>query len=94
LDCDDPPIVVSTNAGDAVGIADPSYMLHQRSMVSLGRRPVSFDRPIGTEEYRALVEEGNFGDGLADTKALIVNTPENPSARAGASNLIHHGNDK
>ena len=69
-----------TEASDAVAVTNPAYMLYKRAIIALGRNPVSFERPAAEEEYRALISTNRqFSHGMRGAKALIVNSPENPT---------------
>ncbi|WP_199752081.1 pyridoxal phosphate-dependent aminotransferase [Actinoplanes sp. ATCC 53533] len=69
-----------TNDGDPVAITDPSYMLYERSVATLGRRPVSFRRPAADREFEALIgDDASFARDFGAARAVIVNSPENPT---------------
>lgn len=69
-----------TAAGDAVAVTDPAYMLYKRAIIALGRSPLTFERPVAEEEYSAMIDgNGRFANDMGGAKALIVNSPENPS---------------
>lgn len=69
-----------TNDGDPVAITDPSYMLYERSVATLGRRPINFHRPAADNEYEALIgDDASFARDFGTAKAVIVNSPENPT---------------
>jgi phosphonopyruvate decarboxylase len=73
-------ILSTTQDRDRVVITDPSYMLYERSVTTLGRVPVAVPRPTASEEYRALIEEQSaLSHGLSGAAAMIVNSPENPT---------------
>ncbi len=67
--------LVTTDPGEHVLITDPSYMLYSRALQTLGRRPQCVSRHITEHEY------ANAPDWKVEgaPKALIVNSPENPS---------------
>lgn len=69
--------LITTNAGDKIAITDPTYMLYERAFRMLGREPVGITRPAGGSEYEAAFQ----GDRriLSGVRALLVNSPENPS---------------
>jgi phosphonopyruvate decarboxylase len=70
-------LLATTSAHDSVAISDPSYMLYARTIQALERRPKPLARPPGVHEYVDMLQNG---DPLAGVKAMIVNSPENPSA--------------
>ncbi|AGE24458.1 aminotransferase class i and ii [Pseudomonas poae RE*1-1-14] len=73
-------ILCCSNAGDTVAITDPSYMLYERALLTLGRQPKRFSRPIHDEEFIKLIDNNPaFRTHLGGAKAVIVNSPENPS---------------
>lgn len=73
-------ILSTTNSGDAVAIGDPSYMLYERAIATLGRNPVPFHRVPSQEEYKEVIESmDKFSQTFGDAKAIIVNSPENPT---------------
>lgn len=69
-------LLVTTRTEDVVGISNPSYMLYARTIQTLGRRSKSIVRPVGTHEYAEMLRNGNRFD---DVRAMIVNSPENPT---------------
>jgi aminotransferase len=73
-------ILSTSEIGDVIAITDPSYMLYQRTIMALGRQPGSIQRPRGGYEYQAMFDLSNSeGSPLTKAKALIINSPENPS---------------
>ncbi len=68
--------LVVSDPADRILITDPTYMLYQRAIRTLGRDPVCLSRTIEEHEYETL-ERTTAIDGNA--RALIVNSPENPS---------------
>lgn len=69
-------LLVTTGTHDQVAITNPSYMLYARTIRTLGRQCKSITRPLGTHEYvEMLRDESQVGD----VKAMIVNSPENPT---------------
>lgn len=74
-------ILCTTEPGDSVAISDPTYMLYERTVRALGRQALPVRRPPGDAEYAQAVaqltpaDHGQFGR----ARALIVNSPENPS---------------
>lgn len=67
--------LVTTDPGEQVLITDPSYMLYSRALNTLGRQPVCVSRQISDHEY----EDARDWAAAGGAKALIVNSPENPS---------------
>lgn len=67
--------LVTTDPGEQVLITDPSYMLYSRALQTLGRQPGCVSRRITEHEYESAPEWAIEGP----AKALIVNSPENPS---------------
>jgi aminotransferase len=73
-------VLCATEPNDVVGLTDPSYMLYERSVATLGRRPKGFRRAAGMTEYAALVDsDAQFAKDFGCSKAIIVNSPENPT---------------
>lgn len=68
--------LVSSSAGDDILITDPTYMLYQRAIRTLGRNPVCLTRQCGDHEYAEL---SVLTAAAKKSRALIVNSPENPS---------------
>lgn len=68
--------LVTSSAGDDILITDPTYMLYQRAIRTLGRNPVCLPRRCGNHEYAELDALKNAAK---TARALIVNSPENPS---------------
>lgn len=79
-------ILTTTNPGDEIIIGDPSYMLYERLVTVLGRRPVPFLRHVGNG-YRWDIQalRGAVSD---RTGAIIVNSPENPTGYVCAEEEI------
>lgn len=69
--------LITTNPGDKIAITDPTYMLYQRAFKTLGRQPACVTRMAGGHEYEALFSSGDRS--FAGVRALLVNSPENPS---------------
>ena len=67
--------LVTTDPGERVLITDPSYMLYSRAIQTLGRQPECVSRHITEHEY----EHAPDWKVECKAKALIVNSPENPS---------------
>ena len=79
-------ILTTTDPGDEIIIGDPSYMLYERLVTVLGRRPVPFLRHAGNGyswDIQAL--RGAVSD---RTGAIIVNSPENPTGYVCAEDEI------
>jgi aspartate/methionine/tyrosine aminotransferase len=73
-------ILCTTEVGDIVSITDPSYMLYKRSILALGREHNYLARPIGEYEYKNIFNESSDTQyQLGKSKAIIINSPENPS---------------
>lgn len=70
-------ILVATEPGDGILIPDPSYMLYARLVTVLGRVPQRFVRSA-TDGYRYDIERLRSAT-TPKTRALIVNSPENPT---------------
>lgn len=68
--------LVTSSAGDDILITDPTYMLYQRAIRTLGRNPVCLPRQCGTHEYAEL---DALSTAAKIARAMIVNSPENPS---------------
>lgn len=75
--------LVVSDPADKILITDPTYMLYQRAIRTLGREPVCVSRAIEEHEYETL-EGAAVTDG--NTRALIVNSPENPSGYVASRN--------
>jgi aspartate/methionine/tyrosine aminotransferase len=73
-------ILCTTAEQDKVIISDPSYMLYERTIATLGRQVVSLRREAGNSEYiEALANEKGSESQLNGAKTMIINSPENPS---------------
>lgn len=68
-------LLAVTDPADRIAIADPAYMLYERIIHVLGREVVVLPRPSGEHEYAAGLNEHS----LQGAKALLVNSPENPT---------------
>lgn len=68
--------LVTSSPGENILITDPTYMLYQRAIRTLGRNSVCLSRGCGGHEYAALDE---LEKSAKTARALIVNSPENPS---------------
>ena len=68
--------LVTSDPGDRIAITDPSYMLYGRAIQTLGREPVCVSRTVGGDEY---VDTAAMRPDTEGARALIVNSPENPS---------------
>lgn len=69
-------LLVTTSAQDKVAISDPSYMLYARTLKTLERTPLRITRPAGNHEYAEMLAQDGALEGV---KAMIVNSPENPT---------------
>ncbi len=70
-------ILATSRPGDEYVIGDPSYMLYERLLLSLGRRPVPIVRKA-EEGYRW--DAGRVAGRITDrTAGVIINSPENPT---------------
>lgn len=69
--------LITTDPGQNILLTDPTYMLYQRALRTLGRRPVGLSRTPGGDEYPALKER--YASDMRNARALLVNSPENPS---------------
>jgi aspartate/methionine/tyrosine aminotransferase len=73
-------ILSTTQTAEPIAVTDPAYMLYARSIATLGRNPISFQRTPAVEEYKNLIETNDsFAQGFGGAKAIIINSPENPS---------------
>lgn len=68
--------LVTSSPGEDILITDPTYMLYQRAIRTLGRNPVCLPRQIADHEYAALDKLESAANAA---RALVVNSPENPS---------------
>lgn len=68
--------LATSSPGEKIAVTDPTYMLYRRAIRTLGREPVCVARRYGAHEYDELDELTAKTDGM---RALIVNSPENPS---------------
>ncbi len=68
--------LVTSDPGQEILITDPTYMLYQRAVRTLGRTPKCITRQPGDNEYAEL---NNWAGHAETAQALIVNSPENPS---------------
>jgi phosphonopyruvate decarboxylase len=75
-------LLVTSSAHERVAVSDPGYMLYARSIQALERQPLVLERAPGAHEYAALLAEP---ERLRGAKALIVNSPENPSGYVASS---------
>lgn len=64
---------------ESIAVTDPSYMLYRRAIQTLGRKPVSLTRPLAQHEYDACFTQDNHELLNQPYKAIIINSPENPS---------------
>ena len=79
-------VLCTTEPVEAVMYSEPSYMLYERAIAVLGRRAVSLTRSLFAEDqYRRTLSEN--GDAMgSDVRAMIINSPENPSGYVLARN--------
>jgi aminotransferase len=68
-------LLAVTDPGDRVAIGDPVYTLYARAIMVLGRHMISVPRLAAEHEYAAAFE----GNALKGVKALLINSPENPT---------------
>ena len=71
-------ILCTSDPGDTILITDPTYMLYGRSIQTLARTAVSITRRPGSE-YLGMLSEAGDSTVSKRTRALIVNSPENPT---------------
>lgn len=71
-------ILAVSDPGDGIIVTDPSYMLYERAIVTLGRKPITVEREPATDEYCAMIEAHRKTLPTA-ARAIIVNSPENPT---------------
>ncbi|NVJ96887.1 MAG: pyridoxal phosphate-dependent aminotransferase [Alphaproteobacteria bacterium] len=69
--------LITCDPGDTILLTDPSYMLYQRALATLGRHPLALTRTPGEHEYAALEQASK--DGFPKARAILVNSPENPT---------------
>jgi len=72
-------ILCTSDPGDTIFVTDPTYMLYQRSVRTLARNPVPLVRRPDSEYLGMLSDETMAATDLARARALIVNSPENPT---------------
>lgn len=72
-------ILCTTEINDIISVTDPAYMLYSRALKALGRKASFFVRTPGTYEYKDAFVRLAFQDVLQQSKAIIINSPENPS---------------
>lgn len=73
-------ILCTSDPGDTVLVTDPTYMLYERSVRTLGRVPITLIRRPDSEYLGMLENTAQVsGTKLAQAGALIVNSPENPT---------------
>jgi phosphonopyruvate decarboxylase/aminotransferase len=70
-----------TAPGERVACADPGYPVYARALRLCGRQAVALRRPLAEHEFAAALMEAP----LPDCKALLLNSPENPSAYVASS---------
>jgi aspartate/methionine/tyrosine aminotransferase len=69
-------ILATTRTNDEVAVSDPSYQLYARTVQTLERRPRRIPRPAGLHEYVEMLADETLLSGI---KAMIINSPENPT---------------
>jgi len=70
-------ILTCSEPGDEILVPDPSYMLYERTVQVLGRRPVRVPR---NAEAGFRYDIGRIDSAITNrTRAIIVNSPENPT---------------
>lgn len=72
-------ILSISEVGDSISITDPSYMLYKRTILALGRKPDTLSRPMEHYEYKNIFDNAGVEFDLGKSKAIIINSPENPS---------------
>ncbi|WMY75960.1 pyridoxal phosphate-dependent aminotransferase [Buttiauxella selenatireducens] len=72
-------IQCTTQAQQGVIISHPSYMLYERAVTALNRKPIALHRPLGDAEYYSALEAQQQDAAMQQAGAIIVNSPENPS---------------
>jgi aspartate/methionine/tyrosine aminotransferase len=73
-------ILCTSDPGDTIMVTDPTYMLYGRSVQTLARVPVPLIRRADSEYLGMLDDTEKMAGGkLARARALIVNSPENPT---------------
>lgn len=72
-------ILTATNPGDSIAITDPSYSLYERALGMLGRKACIIKRVISEHEYCASESKKHISNALEKSKAIIINSPENPT---------------
>jgi len=73
-------ILCTSDPGDTILVTDPTYMLYQRSVRTLARNPIPLVRRADSEYLGILSDEALAPVDLARARALIVNSPENPTS--------------
>jgi aspartate/methionine/tyrosine aminotransferase len=71
-------ILCTSDPGDTILVTDPTYMLYKRSVQTLARVPVPLIRRPDSE-YLGMLDDTNGMTGAKEARALIVNSPENPT---------------
>lgn len=73
-------ILCTTEVGDSITVTDPSYMLYERAITTLGRSCHPVKRTPGEFEYKTIFEDQEIlKSDFNKSKAMIINSPENPS---------------
>lgn len=72
-------IQCTTQEQQGVIVSHPSYMLYERAVTALNRKPVALNRPLGEAEYQLALAGAGENPALQQAGVMIVNSPENPS---------------
>ena len=73
-------ILCTSDPGEQILITDPTYMLYAHSIRTLARKAIPLPRTPGTEYLGMLAHlEGAGGPEPSGARALILNSPENPT---------------
>lgn len=72
-------ILSVSEPGDKIAVTDPTYMLYTRAIKSLGRVPLILPRDSSDKEEYLSISDVNGELKNTKPKALIINSPENPS---------------
>lgn len=72
-------LLTTTDPGDSIAITDPTYSLYKQSIGMLGRNINTIPRLVSEHEYYATEENNKISEAIAKSKAVIINSPENPT---------------
>ncbi|PKQ77446.1 aspartate aminotransferase [Aeromonas sobria] len=72
-------IQCTTQEHQGVIVSHPSYMLYERVVTALNRKPIALSRPLGDAEYCLALEAQRQESQLQKAGVMIINSPENPS---------------